>query len=332
MKKQLLVLGCAALAAIGAACSSDPAFKTAVISPMEEPSEQVRQKFANELRTLESLEMKQEVLKNCNGELRYCQGVYNADEPGKFAILVFLHGFGERGEELARRTAILVAQNGVGKGKSVYFKTSTGWDVDGTKLLGLFGDIIELLPDEIASLVTFSTFSACVPSGTVCHLRGIYDKDRHVIWNVCWVRPILFGLLTTERSVLRGAEMRLELSLQQYCLLERLHREIMGLPAVGIRFAYKVTDTDIIQQSDLYVFQYGKRYYAVQIIGRRENFAEDQQLMEELLGSMTVLSSARYGGKKRISRRKWNRSVFRRMRPAHPNRCGRELPLLRNSS
>ena len=86
--------------------------------------------------------------------------------------------FGERGEELARRTAILVAQNGVGKGKSVYFKTSTGWDVDGTKLLGLFGDIIELLPDEIASLVTFSTFSACVPSGTVCHLRGIYDKDR----------------------------------------------------------------------------------------------------------------------------------------------------------
>lgn len=56
--------------------------------------------------------------------------------------------FGERGEELARRTAILVAQNGVGKGKSVYFKTSTGWDVDGTKLLGLFGDIIELLPDE----------------------------------------------------------------------------------------------------------------------------------------------------------------------------------------
>ena len=99
MKKQLLVLGCAALAAIGAACSSDPAFETAVIAPMEEPSEQIQQSFANELRTLESLEMKQEVLTNCNGELRYCQGVYNADETGKFAILVFLHGFGERGEE-----------------------------------------------------------------------------------------------------------------------------------------------------------------------------------------------------------------------------------------
>ena len=99
MKKQLLVFGCAALAAICAACSSDPALESAVITPMEEPSEQVRQRFANELRTLDELEMKQEVLTNCNGELRYCQGVYNADEPGKFAILVFLHGFGERGEE-----------------------------------------------------------------------------------------------------------------------------------------------------------------------------------------------------------------------------------------
>ena len=99
MKKQLLVLGCAALAAVGAACSSDPALKTAVISPMEEPSAQIQQQFANELRTLKSLEMKQEVLTNCDGELRYCQGVYNEDQPGKFAILVFLHGFGERGEE-----------------------------------------------------------------------------------------------------------------------------------------------------------------------------------------------------------------------------------------
>lgn len=121
------------------------------------------------------------------------------------------------------------------------------------------------------------------------HRCGIYDKDRHVIISVYWVKPVLLGFMTTTRSVLRGAEMRLELSLQQYCLLERLNREIMGLPAVGIRFAYKVTDTDIIQQSDLYVFWYGKRFYAVQIIGRAENFAEDQQLMEELLNSMTVL-------------------------------------------
>ena len=99
MKRQLFVLACAVVAAIGTACSSDPALKTAVISPMEEPSEQTQQRFANEIRTLNDLEMKQEVLTNCNGELRYCQGVYNADEPGKFAILVFLHGFGERGEE-----------------------------------------------------------------------------------------------------------------------------------------------------------------------------------------------------------------------------------------
>ena len=86
--------------------------------------------------------------------------------------------FGERGEELARRTAIFVAHNAAGRGKSLYFKTSTKWDADGTKLLGLFGDLIALMPDNIAPLVAFSTFSPCVPGGTVCHLRGIYDKDN----------------------------------------------------------------------------------------------------------------------------------------------------------
>ena len=94
MKKQLLMLACAALAAFGAACSSDPALESAVISPMEEPSEQIQQRFANEIRLLNEMEMTQEVLTNCNGELRYCQGVYHADNDEDFSILVFLHGFG----------------------------------------------------------------------------------------------------------------------------------------------------------------------------------------------------------------------------------------------
>ena len=86
--------------------------------------------------------------------------------------------FGDNGIFLAKRVAMLVARNAMGGGKSVYFKTSTSWDADGTKLLALFSDIINLLPDEAAPLVTFSTFAACVPSGVTCHLRGVYDKDK----------------------------------------------------------------------------------------------------------------------------------------------------------
>jgi len=86
--------------------------------------------------------------------------------------------FGDNGISLAKRVAMLVARNAMGGGKSVYFKTSTSWDADGTKLLALFSDIINLLPDEAAPLVTFSTFAACVPSGVTCHLRGVYDKDK----------------------------------------------------------------------------------------------------------------------------------------------------------
>ena len=148
------------------------------------------------------------------------------------------------------------------------------------------------------------TFSAAYPDGfhemTPVELKkffrsdanrcGIYDKDRYVIISVYWVKPVLLGFMTTTRSVLRGAEMVLENRLQQYCMRERLSRDVMGYPATGIRFTYTVINTNITQHSDLYVVKLGKVYYAVQIIGRAENFAEDQQLMEELIGSMTVLS------------------------------------------
>ena len=86
--------------------------------------------------------------------------------------------FGEDGAKYARRFAALVAKNVSGGNKCVYFKTSTAWDGDGTRLLGLFADLINLLPEGIRPFVIFSTFAACVPNGVTCHLRGVYDKDR----------------------------------------------------------------------------------------------------------------------------------------------------------
>lgn len=86
--------------------------------------------------------------------------------------------FGEDGTKYARRFAALVAKNVSGGNKCVYFKTSTAWDSDGTRLLGLFTDLINLLPESARPFVTFSTFAACVPNGVTCHLRGVYDKER----------------------------------------------------------------------------------------------------------------------------------------------------------
>lgn len=83
---------------------------------------------------------------------------------------------GPQGAEYARRFATLLRQN-LRTGKSLFFKAAKV-DVDGMRLLGLFDDLINLLPDDLAAQVTFSTFAACVPNGCVCHLRGIYDTDR----------------------------------------------------------------------------------------------------------------------------------------------------------
>ena len=85
--------------------------------------------------------------------------------------------FGAKGAEYAKRFAVLLAQNIRGGNKCIYFKADAA-DMDGTRLLGLFSDLINQLPEELAAQVTFSTFAACVPGGVACHLRGVFDKDR----------------------------------------------------------------------------------------------------------------------------------------------------------
>ena len=119
--------------------------------------------------------------------------------------------FGAEGAEYARRFALLLAKNITGAGKSIYFKASTAEDADGTRLLGLFSDLINLLPSELASKATFSTFAACVPGGVTCHLRGIYDSDRVFEamsalqpWVDCASRMVKHAELLPEEEVAHG--------------------------------------------------------------------------------------------------------------------------------
>ena len=111
MKKNICLLGCVMLGAL-AACSTgsesasrppDPALvaaaEAAVITESEPVPERLQRRFANELRILNENNMTRETITNGDGSLRYCQGVYNEDQPGRPAILVFLHGIGERGSE-----------------------------------------------------------------------------------------------------------------------------------------------------------------------------------------------------------------------------------------
>lgn len=86
--------------------------------------------------------------------------------------------FGGGGLRYAQQVAWQVEKNLASGGKTIYFKASTTWDVSGEKLLGLFADVINLLPLEIRPRVTFSTYAASLPGGTRCCLRGIYDRDK----------------------------------------------------------------------------------------------------------------------------------------------------------
>ena len=84
----------------------------------------------------------------------------------------------ERGLDLARRFANLLLSNISAGGRPICFKTSAERDADGTELLGLFSDLIELLPYDRRKAVAFGTYPDSFPNGTTCHLRGVYDRDR----------------------------------------------------------------------------------------------------------------------------------------------------------
>jgi hypothetical protein len=79
---------------------------------------------------------------------------------------------------LAQQFAWQLEKNVSNGSKAIYFKTSASFDVSGERLLGLFVDLINLLPPDIRANVTFSTYPVSLPGGTSCHLRGIYDRDK----------------------------------------------------------------------------------------------------------------------------------------------------------
>ncbi len=107
------------------------------------------------------------------GRLRLEFPSTNCDAPSWRAM------FGDaEGLFLAKGFARLLAKNLSMAGRTIYFKTSTAYDIDGTKLLALFRDLIDLFPVIDRRNITFSTYPVALPQGTICHLRGVYNRDR----------------------------------------------------------------------------------------------------------------------------------------------------------
>lgn len=86
--------------------------------------------------------------------------------------------FGADGAVLAKRVAMQLKKNISDGRRPIYFKTSAAFDQDGTRLLGLFSDVIGLLPQELRASVTFSTYPDALPGGTGCLLRGAFEGDK----------------------------------------------------------------------------------------------------------------------------------------------------------
>ena len=86
--------------------------------------------------------------------------------------------FGARGDELARRVAWQIEKNVLTEARPIFFKTSVEWDVSGEKLLGLFAEVIGLVPEELRARVSFATYPDAMPSEVGCLLRGSFDAEK----------------------------------------------------------------------------------------------------------------------------------------------------------
>ena len=89
--------------------------------------------------------------------------------------------FGSQGAELAQRVAWQIEHNLLTGGPSIFFKTSTEWDVTGEKLVGLFSEVIELLSEEVRARVTFATYPDAMPNEVECLLRGTFAADSSFV-------------------------------------------------------------------------------------------------------------------------------------------------------
>ena len=87
--------------------------------------------------------------------------------------------FGAQGERWAQRLAWqLQVQLQRKVATPIYFKADPARDVAGELLLGLFGEVIALLPEALRPQVGFSTYAEALPMEAICHLRAIYGEEK----------------------------------------------------------------------------------------------------------------------------------------------------------
>ena len=123
------------------------------------------------------------------GRLRLSPPVVNGKTPAWRMLLGDKEGF-----SIAKGFARLLSKNMKNGGRTIYFKTSAKHDVDGLNLLGLFTDLIELLPVDERRDVTFSTYPV-----------------------ICGVYMIEIGSLTQQPARSHGLTARTGLSIMRPC-------------------------------------------------------------------------------------------------------------------
>ena len=105
--------------------------------------------------------------RNTCGHLRMLNPVQASSAPAWDAL------FGANGSRLAQQFAWQLEKNVSSGGKAIYFKTTASFDVSGERMLGLFADLINLLPPELKD-------RAVMISGKMTTKKGKLEREQAI--------------------------------------------------------------------------------------------------------------------------------------------------------
>lgn len=124
--------------------------------------------------------------------------------------------------------------------------------------------------------------------GTAVNHWGIYDENNHCLFIVSWTKPGFLNFLTDAKSVIRGAERRMEKNLHNYRRMDSFTTTIAQRKAQSIRFTYEANDAELTQIGEMSVFRADKKFYAIQYISRQCYDDENRGVYRDILQSVAL--------------------------------------------
>ena len=119
---------------------------------------------------------------------------------------------------------------------------------------------------------------------------GIWDEERHVSIVVLWKQfPALVCWLADMKTMAQRNQQLTEkgYAANEYAFQGYLSAKAGGATVEGYRFCFRVGD--VAQAAETMLLKHKKTVYSLSCVGRKENYAADQETFHRVLSDLKIL-------------------------------------------